>query len=99
VAARQTTNQFKDTHPWGQSLKWVSLPDNQNNLHSRSKAGTTGAPCCLMSICPRRYSLPQMPDARVSWLVASFANACLGGALRLGPALVTVKVTSSLMRA
>jgi hypothetical protein len=22
--------------------------------------------CCLMSICPRWYSLPQMPDARVS---------------------------------
>jgi hypothetical protein len=61
--------------------------------------GQLGHPCCLMSICPRRYSLPQMPDARVSWFVAAFADACLGGALRLGPALVTVKVTSSVMRA
>ena len=55
--------------------------------------------CCLMSICPRRYSLPQMPDARVSWFVASFAGAFLGGALRLGPALVMVKVSSSLTSA
>ena len=47
VAAEQTTDQFKDTHNRGQSLKWVSLPDSPNNLHSRSEAGTTAHPLLL----------------------------------------------------
>jgi hypothetical protein len=37
----QTDDRSIPGHPYrGQSLKWVSLPDSQNNLHSRSEAGT-----------------------------------------------------------
>src|SRR5277367_2133379 len=55
--------------------------------------------CCLMSICPRRYSLPHVPDARDNWFVASLAGARMGGALRVGPALVMARVSSSVIRA
>ncbi|MDT5049152.1 MAG: hypothetical protein QOG75_5050, partial [Mycobacterium sp.] len=37
-----------------------------------------GTPCCLMSICPRLYSLPHVPDARESWFVAWLAGARVG---------------------
>ncbi len=48
---------------------------------------------------PATDSLPHVPDARDNWFVALFAGARVGGALRLGPALVMAKVSSWVIRA